>query len=687
MEVKCVYLKSVAVPNLNRLVKSLPFTGDTLALSMRGGFRRRKPTRKGKFDPSDTKNVKHSRIGVWDLYEEIQPELAHVPGSSRLEPYFEIAQNLPYVWRMLRDIGSIRACWFHLVLYLIFECIASLIPAISLWYSAQLLKIVQSAIDERAVDKRLLFEIAAGRLGCLLISRLMRYSKHRCVTPLNLRIKRFYAGHTFRAMGRLDVPTFDDDAVQRQLEQSASPNSYTTIAWETVSTTLSGLAMLLQLVSQFSVLVSVLRDQRDGTLLAVLSFAQTIFTRSSFTKTFLSTAGEDISCTFKLTDWLNLPQVWAATTKDAEYIRMEGMKRIVSDSAHRKEIVAGGLQEYLFDQFKRSSQAVGDSAGNFMELLQMHNMVQLSPFSFLVDPLRELPQIVFTLRAIQYPTSIPVSLASLNLITQTTASFTNTLVTLYDKTGSLAQKCADIRRVYEVANIPNRVVDGTEPFPENEQSLEMASEAYALENVSFKIEKGQLCLMILASKIIVGANGSGKSTVLKLIARLYEPESGEILIDGKDIKLLKLDHLRRAISVLFQDYTHFPLSIKENIGLGDPENAVDEDKIRQAAHLGGADGFIERLPDGFDTYLERPVRDYYSALPEGTTSLFGRPVDYGRIRNVGKMEASSSKSLSGGQMQRIALQVVFSREYLDDAHELYTGQEPSLDPKAEHGDM
>ncbi|KAG6919464.1 hypothetical protein DXG01_005723 [Tephrocybe rancida] len=610
----------------------------------RGGPRKNRTTRKGKFDPSDTKNVKQSRVGVWDLYEEIQPELAHIPGSSRLEPYIEIKQNLPYVWRMLKDIGSIRACWFHLALYLIVECIASLIPAVSLWYSAQLLKIVQSAIDERTVDKRLLFEIAAGRLGGLFLSRLMNYSRRRCVTPLNLRIKRFYSVHTFNAMGRLDVPTFDDDAVQRQLEQSISPLSHTTVAWDTVATTLSGFTTLLQLTSQLSVLVSVLRDQRDGPLLAVLSFAQTVFARSSFNRNFLRTA------------------VWAATTKDAEYIRMEGMKRTVNDAEHRKEIVAGGLQDYLFKQFQRSSQALGDRAGNFLELMRLHQIERLSPFSFLQDPLKELPQIVFTLRAVQYPASIPVSLASLNLITQTAAGFTNTLVSLYDQTGSLAQKIADVRRLYEMANIPNRIVDGTEPFPEVTQSLEMgisvefrnvffrypSSEAYALEGVSFKIEKGQLC-------IIVGANGSGKSTVLKLIARLYEPESGEILIDGRDIKCLKLDDLRQAISVLFQDYTHFPLSIKENIGLGDPENAEDDDKIRQAAHLGGADEFIERLPEGFETYLDRPVKDYYSALPEGTTTLFGRAVDYGRIRRMGNMETTSAKGLSGGQMQRIAL--------------------------------
>lgn len=61
--------------------------------------------------------------------------------------------------------------------------------------------------------------------------------------------------------------------------------------------------------------------------------------------------------------------------------------------------------------------------------------------------------------------------------------------------------------------------------------------------------------------MIVGTNGSGKSTVLKLIARLYDPTAGKIFINGQDIKTLKLKDLRNAICVLFQDYTHFPLSV------------------------------------------------------------------------------------------------------------------------------
>ena len=200
-------------------------------------------------------------------------------------------------------------------------------------------------------------------------------------------------------------------------------------------------------------------------------------------------------------------------------------------------------------------------------------------------------KIVSTLRAIRQPLSIPLSLASLNIVTRTATSFTHTLFTLRNDTASIADTLTAVRQLYEVAKIPNRVkVDyhlpkekSTKetqqnpdpndpllgiPFPEDQQSLELGisvefrqvsfkypgSNTYALQNTSFKIERGQLC-------VIVGINGSGKSTILKLIARLYDPLEGEIRINGQDIRTLRLADLRKAVTVLFQDYTLFPLNV------------------------------------------------------------------------------------------------------------------------------
>lgn len=95
--------------------------------------RARITSRKGVFNPEDNVRVKHTRIGVWDLYEEKEPELANVPASSPLERILALKQNLPYLWRMVKDIGSIRSCWTLLLLYMTVIVLSAMIPAISLW--------------------------------------------------------------------------------------------------------------------------------------------------------------------------------------------------------------------------------------------------------------------------------------------------------------------------------------------------------------------------------------------------------------------------------------------------------------------------------------------------------------------------------------------------------------------------
>lgn len=103
-------------------------------------LRRRRTTRRpGKFDPNDDHRVKHTRIGVWDLYEERQtmPPI-QIPGSSSLETYSQIIQCIPHVVRMLKDILNIKNSWLLLSTFLVLETLESLLPAISLWYVAKL---------------------------------------------------------------------------------------------------------------------------------------------------------------------------------------------------------------------------------------------------------------------------------------------------------------------------------------------------------------------------------------------------------------------------------------------------------------------------------------------------------------------------------------------------------------------
>ena len=117
-----------------------PLTPSSFPTMMRG--KRSKAQGKGTFNPEDDKHVKHSKLGVWDFYQERRPELARIPGAAKAEPYLEMYQSLPFVWKMLKELGQIKSCWILLSLYLLIVLLASLVPAVSLWYSGQLLKIV-----------------------------------------------------------------------------------------------------------------------------------------------------------------------------------------------------------------------------------------------------------------------------------------------------------------------------------------------------------------------------------------------------------------------------------------------------------------------------------------------------------------------------------------------------------------
>jgi ATP-binding cassette, subfamily B, bacterial len=103
------------------------------------------------------------------------------------------------------------------------------------------------------------------------------------------------------------------------------------------------------------------------------------------------------------------------------------------------------------------------------------------------------------------------------------------------------------------------------------------------------------------SLALVGATGSGKSTVAGLLARLYDPEDGRVLLDGHDLRELRLVDVRRAVALVFEETFLFSESVRENIRVGRPD--ASDDDVRRAAEHAGATAFVDDLPDGYDTIL------------------------------------------------------------------------------------
>jgi ATP-binding cassette, subfamily B, bacterial len=163
----------------------------------------------------------------------------------------------------------------------------------------------------------------------------------------------------------------------------------------------------------------------------------------------------------------------------------------------------------------------------------------------------------------------------------------------------------------------------------------------ALKNINLTIKPGEIIAL-------VGENGSGKTTLIKLMCRLYDVTSGNITIDGIDLRDLDSKTLQRQISVIFQDFARYNLSALDNIWLGNVQLASDDEKIIAAARHSGADDVIQSLKYGYDTIL-------------------GKWFDRG-------------DELSGGQWQKIAL----ARGFLRDSQIIILDEPTSaMDPKAE----
>src|SRR5207244_8748313 len=124
------------------------------------------------------------------------------------------------------------------------------------------------------------------------------------------------------------------------------------------------------------------------------------------------------------------------------------------------------------------------------------------------------------------------------------------------------------------------------------------SDRWAVRHLSFTLERGERIAL-------VGEDGAGKPTLVKLLARLYDPDEGRILLDGVDLRDYDLGSLRKNIGVIFQDFVRYDFILRENIGVAQVEELDDDARIREAARRSLADAVATRLEGGYDEMLGR----------------------------------------------------------------------------------
>jgi ATP-binding cassette, subfamily B, bacterial len=342
---------------------------------------------------------------------------------------------------------------------------------------------------------------------------------------------------------------------------------------------------------------------------------------------------------------------WRMRRESPERRKMMYFNQVMTVDHYNKEIKLFNLGQYFIERFKHLAEHFFEESRSIVVPRYLTNFVWMG-VSLVANAG------IYIYVALQ-TVARRITIGGLTLYTQTALQVGSSFQSVLDGISNTYENNLFVNTLFEFLAYKPVIVSPPNPQPLEQSDarggleIEFRNVSFtypdkdpqtqaALKNVSFTIRAGE-------AVALVGRNGAGKTTLVKLLTRLYDPDDGEILVGGRNIKEYGLKELRREIGVIFQDYVSYYLTARENIGIGKIEQVENLELVASAAQKSGAHHVVAELDDGYETQLGRWWKD-------GT-------------------------QLSGGQWQKIAL----ARAFMRDAR-ILTLDEPtsSLDAKAEY---
>lgn len=329
-----------------------------------------------------------------------------------------------------------------------------------------------------------------------------------------------------------------------------------------------------------------------------------------------------------------LPSIWVNNRFGTEGYRMlrrqaqDARKQnylgqlLTSDTA-MKEVRLFGFEAYLLERWQAYYQKFRD---------QLRSIILRRSGWGLLASLGSVGFIgLATLMVLRRAAAGLITVGDFGLFMQGIAQLQNQFANLLSGFTGIYQNLLYMRNLFEFLELPARDLDLGETWEAEIEdiSFEKVSFRYpltdkdVLRDVSFSVKRGQ-------ALALVGENGAGKTTIVKLLTRLYEPTSGRILINGLEASRFSPSSLQKKMSIIFQDFGQYQMSVKENIALARSEDSDVEPFLQTATQKAGAKTFIEALPQGYENQLGRWF--------------------------------TGGQNLSGGQWQRLALSRLYFRD-------------------------
>jgi ATP-binding cassette, subfamily B, bacterial len=537
--------------------------------------------------------------------------------SFKITHVFEGIAGLPRVLRLVWSTHARLTAAMALV-----SILRGFTPAVSFWITKQLIDSVVNAIKTHHITMVLWY--VGAQLAVNLLDRLLSTLSKIVQQLLQDRVSTRVQLLILEKANTLDLAYFEDSEFYDKMRRAADEATYKPVliisqTFELVQTVITLFSMILLLVQLAWWLAAV------ALVVPIPSFIAS------------SRYG-----------WMGYVRM---RRESPERRKMYYFNRLMTDDDYNKEIKLFNLGNFFIGRYRQLADKFYE--GN-KRILVRRNMTGFFWMALSLVANAGI-YIYVALQAVLGR----ITLGGLTLYTQTAQQVGQSFQGLLDGLSNTYENNLFVSTLFEFLEYKPVITS-----PEKPQPLALASEGKGLEiefrnvsftypdkdpetqatlkNVSFTIQAGEAIAL-------VGRNGAGKTTIVKLLTRLYDPDEGEILIGGRNIKEYDLKQLREEIGVIFQDYVSYYLSARENIGVGRVNDIENLDLVNSAAQKSGADAIIGELADGYETILGRWWKD-------GT-------------------------QLSGGQWQKVAL----ARAFIRDARILILDEPTSsLDARAEY---
>ncbi|KAB8143584.1 ABC transporter ATP-binding protein [Chloroflexia bacterium SDU3-3] len=525
------------------------------------------------------------------------PDEPRKPWRERLRETRKAYSNIP---------GAFRLVWasdrLNTLVMAAITLVSALLPISQAWVGKLIVDAVVAALAAglgAAAGLQATLPLLLAEFGLLLLGAVLSQVRLLAEHVLNARLGNYINTTVIRKALSLDLQYFEDPSFYDKLQNARREADFRALG------IINGSFMLVQNV--ITLLTFAVGLITFSPLVALILFGATI-------PSFIA-QGRYSNLHFRMLTW-----------RAPEFRRMQYFEHVLTVDSSVKEVKLFGLGEPLLRRYEEIFWKTFDEDERLARRRSLYSLIwgMLSSFSYYAC----YAWIIFeTVGGV-------ITLGSMTFYLALFRSSQGTFQGLFDNLNRLYENGLFMDNLFGFLTLEPQMAQAATPaaMPARlTQGLEFRHvsfrypdrEDWALRDINLVIRPGEKIAL-------VGQNGAGKTTLIKLMTRLYDPTEGQILLDGIDLRDFAPDDLRRKIGVIFQDFVHYHLSMRENIGFGQIESMEDTARIEDAAERGGADEVSSELPEGLETVLGRWFR--------------------------------SGHELSGGQWQKVALSRAFMRD-------------------------